>query len=156
MLDREIDQSNLHVALEDPNDAEVVERSMKKDEFVLEMDSNKSNGPNPLQTPELQMPETAGNKTEEKNYNEIGSRSRSLPRLQSPMISNGNLSARNRKYRSPMGRGGGSVDQGSPSPTNDPVKKLLRKIKAEKNARQTIANQRRLAVMREMDAKAEE
>lgn len=65
------------------------------------------------------------------------------------------ISARNRKYLSPMGRGG-SVDQGSPSPTNDPVKKLLRKLKQEKLARQAVQNARRLNLMREMDAKSEE
>ena len=55
-----------------------------------------------------------------------------------------------------MARGGGSVDQGSPSPTNDPVKKLLRKIRREKNAREVAQNARRVTMMREMDAKSEE
>ena len=66
------------------------------------------------------------------------------------------ISARNRKYLSPLARGGGSVDQGSPSPTNDPVKKLLRKIRREKNAREVAQNARRVTMMREMDAKSEE
>ena len=55
-------------------------------------------------------------------------------RLQSPLII-GDLSRSGRKYRSPNARGG-SLDQGSQSPTtNDPVKQMIRRLRLEKRER---------------------
>mmetsp|Transcript_2078 Transcript_2078/g.2910 ORF Transcript_2078/g.2910 Transcript_2078/m.2910 type:complete len:133 (-) Transcript_2078:1600-1998(-) len=69
--------------------------------------------------------------------------------LKSPMI------LQERKYRTPNIRGG-SVDQGSPSRQDDPVRALLRKLKTEKRLREKAHKERQLEQMKEYEARNEE